>query len=132
MNILKGTIKNITLDQQLTLVDIKVGDYDMVAIVIDTPEHAPYLKVGVSIRVIFKETEVILAQVGTTPISLQNKIPGTILSLEENKLLSKIELQTPLGKICSIITTRSLKALQLNPGQSVVAMVKTNEVMLSV
>ncbi|MDN3671074.1 TOBE domain-containing protein [Echinicola jeungdonensis] len=132
MNNLKGTIKNISVDQQITLVDIQVGNLDMLAIVIDTPEHASYLKLGRKVKVIFKETEVIIAHNPISEISLQNKIPGKILRMEENALLTKIELDTNLGPLSSIITTRSAHHLNLQPGQSVVALVKTNEVMLSV
>ena len=62
MNILKGTIEKLTISGSLTLIGIKVKTIDMSAIVIDTPKTAPYLKIGNTITVVFKETEVIIGK----------------------------------------------------------------------
>jgi len=131
MNILKGTIKKLTISGSLTLIGIKVNTTDMSAIVIDTPKTAPYLKVGNTITVVFKETEVIIGKGNTDEISLRNKFKGTIDVLESKELLSKLTITTNVGKISSIITTNAVKQLKLELGTVVTAMVKTNEIMIS-
>ena len=131
MNILKGTIEKLTISGSLTLIGIKVGTIDMSAIVIDTPKTAPYLKVGNTITVVFKETEVIIGKGNTDEISLRNKFKGTIEILESKELLSKLTINTNVGKISSIITTNAVKQLKLELGTTVTAMVKTNEILIS-
>ena len=131
MNILKGTIEKLTISGSLTLIGIKVNTTDMSAVVIDTPKTAPYLKVGNTITVVFKETEVIIGKGNTDEISLRNKFKGTIDVLESKELLSKLTITTNVGKISSIITTNAVKQLKLELGTVVTAMVKTNEIMIS-
>jgi len=131
MNILKGTIEKLTISGSLTLIGIKVNTIDMSAIVIDTPKTAPYLKIGNTITVVFKETEVIIGKGNTDEISLRNKFKGTIEVLESKELLSKLIIKTNVGKISSIITTNAVKQLKLELGTAVTAMVKTNEILIS-
>lgn len=131
MNILKGTIEKLTISGSLTLIGIKVNNIDMSAIVIDTPKTAPYLKIGNQITVVFKETEVIIGKGNTDEISLRNKFKGTIEILESKELLSKLIINTNVGKISSIITTNAVKQLKLAVGSAVTAMVKTNEILIS-
>ena len=131
MNILKGTIEKLTISGSLTLIGIKVDAIDMSAIVIDTPKTAPYLKIGNTITVVFKETEVIIGKGNTDEISLRNKFKGTIEILESKELLSKLTINTNVGKISSIITTNAVKQLKLELGTAVTAMVKTNEILIS-
>ena len=131
MNILKGIIEKLTIHGKLTLINLKVKDVLMSAIVIDTPDTAPYLKTGNEITVLFKETEVIMATGNTDQISLRNKFYGTIDKIETNEILSKLTINTSVGKIKSIITTNAVNQLQLKKDIEVTAMVKTNEIMLS-
>jgi molybdopterin-binding protein len=131
MNILKGTIEKLSISGSLTLIGIKVENIAMSAIVIDTPKTVPYLKIGTTITVVFKETEVIIAKGNTDGISLRNKFKGTIESLESKELLSKLIINTNVGKISSIITTNAVNQLNLTIGTDVTAMVKTNEILIS-
>ena len=101
------------------------------SIVIDTPETASFLKVKNEVKIIFKETEVIIGVGDMSGISLRNKMPGTVKSIDADKLLSKLTLETPMGDITSIITSNAVEQLKIKPGMEVTAMVKTNELILS-
>jgi molybdate transport system regulatory protein len=131
MNILKGEIEKLTISGSLTLIGINVNSIGMSAIVIDTPKTAPYLIVGNTITVVFKETEVIICKGNTDKISLRNKFEGVIENLESNELLSKLKIKTTVGTISSIITTNAVKQLELKVGSEVTAMIKTNEIIIS-
>ena len=131
MNTLKGEIASVTVNGSLSLVKVKVGETRLSAIVIDTPETATHLQPGNDINLIFKETEVIVGKGTDHVISLQNKMTGKVISIESGDLLSKLTLDTVAGEITPIITTNAVTQLQLKPGTSVTAMVKTNEMMLS-
>ena len=131
MNVLTGEIETVTVQGSLSLVRVSVGSTRLSAIVIDTPDTAPYLTPGNTIRVIFKETEVIIGKGTEHAISLQNKLEGHVRSIESGKLLSKLTLDTTVGQVVSIITTNAVEQLRLQEGSEVTAMIKTNEMMLS-
>lgn len=114
----------------LALVGIKVQDLTLSAIIIDTPETVSYLKAGHAIRVVFKETEVIIGRGAGHDISLQNKLEGTVAAVESGELLSRVTIDTVAGPVVSVITSQAVRQLTLKVGDEVTAMIKTNEVML--
>lgn len=131
MNIFKGKIEAVNVNGELSIITIRVKSISFTAIVIDTPVTAPYLKLGNPIKVIFKETEVIIGIGSVEGISLRNKLFGKVLSIESDNLLSKLIIQTKIGEITSIITSNSVKRLKIEIGTEVCAMIKTNELLLS-
>lgn len=131
MNELRGTIETVEVSGSLSLVRVRVADLLLSAIVVDTPATLSYLHAGAEVAVIFKETEVVLG-VGEAPtVSLQNRIPGTVKAVERATLLSRVVLDTAHGPIVSVITTRAVDQLGLAPGVPAMALIKTNEIMLS-
>ncbi len=131
MNILNGEIESIQVNGSLSLVKVKLGEIRLTSIVIDTPASSTYLKVRNKVKVIFKETEVILGKGENLPISLQNKIVGKVESIESGDLLSKVVLKTSAGLVTSIITTNAVRQLEITKNSQITAMIKTNEMMLS-
>lgn len=131
MNILKGNITSIKGSESLSLVKIAVGSTIFTSIIIDTPESETYFKTGNSVKVYFKETEVIIAKNEPLNISIQNKIICIIDSIRNGEILSELQLSFGEFTIKSIITTNAVKILNLKNGDTVLALIKTNEVSLS-
>ncbi len=132
MNRLEGHIGAIRTSQQISLVTTVLdAGHEIQAVVIETPETAPYLKNGDRAAVLFKETEVLLYLPGTTQISEPNQIPAEVDKLEAGTLFTWVGLRTPIGDLGAIIPADSVALLGLVPGKKVVACVKTTEVMLS-
>jgi molybdopterin-binding protein len=132
MNSLKGHIKEVQVNGSLSLVTIALSDEIFFkAIIIETPETASYLSEGHLVKVLFKETEVVIGRDIKHLISLQNQIRGKIKRIERGLLLSNIIITTSAGDISSIITTNAADQLNLKEELTVYAMVKTNEIMLS-
>lgn len=132
MNRLQGEIISVETEDDISLVEIKVGDTSVKSVVIEKPEESELISQGKKVQVLFKETEVII---GTDPviplISLRNKFMCRIREIRGGRLLSKIFLDFGDTRIISIITTQAVEQLELKEGDTVVAMVKTNEIMLS-
>lgn len=131
MNSLKGIIKQIDVNGNLSLVSLEVGECNFKSIVIETPETAEYLYVGNAVDVLFKETEVIIGKGDNIQISLRNRMKATITSLDKGKLLARLTMQTNAGEVISIITSNAVEQLGLALNSEVWAMVKTNEIMLA-
>ena len=115
----------------MSLVNLLCGVFEMKAIVLDTPQNANYLKENNSVKAIFKETEVVIGLKSNDNLSLQNQIPGIVSSLNKGALLTEVTLDTTIGIIKSIITSSAVSRLKLSTGIEAIAMIKTNEVMLS-
>lgn len=132
MNSLQGHIKEVQVNGSLSLVTVALSDELLFkAVIIETPETASYLREGHLVKVLFKETEVVIGKDIKHIISLQNQIRGEIKRVERGQLLSNIIINTPAGDISSIITTNAVDQLSLKEELTVCAMVKTNEIMLS-
>ena len=62
--------------------------------------------------------------------SIRNQLPGTVKSVVSDKVLSEVIVETSIGEIASIITTRSVQEMKLMPGDKVLALVKATNVSL--
>jgi molybdopterin-binding protein len=62
--------------------------------------------------------------------SIRNQLPGTVKSVVSDKVLSEVIVETSIGEIASIITTRSVQEMNLMPGDKVLALVKATNVSL--
>ncbi len=132
MNRLQGEISKIIEGNGLSQVTILLGgNIELKCLILETTSSAAYLKIGVKRAVIFKETEVILARGGQPDISLQNKIPGTIQHIYEDKLLCEVAVNTTAGLVHSIIGVESKREMGLKIGEPITVMIKEDEIMLS-
>lgn len=130
MNQLKGHINNLQQYEGLILLDIGLGSTSVKSILLgDDDKH---YKIGNSVHILFKETELIISKNKTDLISLQNQFRCEIIAIEKGKLLSQIELKFGDFSLTSIITSLSSDRLDLKIGDLVTALVKTNEIMVSV
>ena len=130
MNRLLGIITAIESNDHLSLVDVAVGQDSFTAMLLETPQSAPHLKVGNRVAVLFKETEVSLAKNLSGKISLRNRVRGTVRQIRHGDILCEVVLERDGQTLTSIITSRAVKRLELQEGDEVEALVKANEVSL--
>ena len=131
MNRLAGVITDIETSNELSIVSVKVGIHMISSIIIETPETASYLQLQQPIDVLFKETEVSIGKNLSGELSIESKLPCIVNSIEVGILLSKVKLGFNGEYIWSIVTTNSLNQLGLKINDQVLAMIKTNEIMLA-
>ena len=131
MNTLPGKIIELNEEGKLTIVKVKVQGSVFTSIVINEGNTSEYLRVGYPIHVLFKETEVIVGVGENLQISLRNQLPGRITNIDRSNLLCKLAIDTNAGLIKSMITRNAVESLGLVEGKQVVAMIKTNEILLS-
>ena len=128
MNQIRASIVQIESAGHISLVDLESSGQHFSCVVIETPETASYLKIGNTVTLLFKETEVSIAKNWQGEISLRNRLEGTIKHIEKGIVLSKIVLDYLDTEITSIITTRSANKLALKTGEKVCGFIKANEV----
>ena len=61
-------------------------------------------------------------------ISIRNRSPGTIQKIVSDKVVSEVVIRTKAGDVTSIITTGSVKRMNLKQGDTVFAIIKATEV----
>lgn len=64
-------------------------------------------------------------------INARNQFKGKIKEIVEGPVVSEVDVETPFGIVTSIITSRSVRELQLRPGVEVLALVKATEVSIA-
>jgi molybdopterin-binding protein len=60
--------------------------------------------------------------------SIRNEIPGTVREIISDKVLREIIIETAIGEVAAIITTRSVQDMGLTVGDRVAALVKATNV----
>ncbi len=130
MNKYKGKIIEIKTDKAFSLVTVVVKDQYFKSIIIDSPSTLDFLKINHDVEIVFKETEVILALGKQVSISTENQINGVVTLIERSEILSRVSVKTSFGDLNAIITTSSLDLLKLETHCEIIALVKTNEIML--
>lgn len=89
------------------------------------------LKVGDNVHLSFKSSDVIIALNPLQNCSMKNEMSCVITDLNVGEILSVLELKFLDFSFESIITTSSLKALNLKKGDSVFAYVKSTSLFIS-
>ena len=145
MNTLTGEITAITTEHNISLVNVLAGGQLFYSLILDTPDTSPWLKNGATVRLLFKETEVMIALPTSSPlqISVRNQIPCHITAIVSGIILCELTLAlTPLTRtppageagelhIKAIITRAACDALSLKENDPIIALIKTNEVSLA-
>ncbi len=60
--------------------------------------------------------------------SLRNQLVGTVREVLSDKVVSEVIIDTAAGTISAVITTRSVQALNLQPGDKIHALIKATNV----
>lgn len=64
-------------------------------------------------------------------INVRNQFRGVIKEILLGEVVSEIDVQTASGIVTSVITTRSVRDLELKVGSEVIAFVKSTEVSIA-
>jgi len=62
--------------------------------------------------------------------STRNQLPGVVKNIVSDKVMSEVIIETSLGEIYSVITTRSVGEMNLKLGDKVYALIKATSVSL--
>jgi molybdopterin-binding protein len=60
--------------------------------------------------------------------SIRNQLPGTVRSIVSDKVLSEVIVETSIGEVASVITTRSVEEMKLKPEDKVFVLIKATNV----
>jgi molybdopterin-binding protein len=63
--------------------------------------------------------------------SIRNQLPGAVKSIVSDKVLSEVIVETSIGEVASVITTRSVEEMKLKPEDKVFVLIKATNVSLA-
>ena len=63
--------------------------------------------------------------------SIRNQLPGTVKSIVSDKVLSEVIVETSIGEVASVITTRSVEEMKLKSEDKVFVLIKATNVSLA-
>ena len=63
--------------------------------------------------------------------SIRNQLPGTVKSIVSEKVLSEVIVETSIGEVASVITTRSVEEMKLKTWDKVFVLIKATNVSLA-
>ena len=130
MNTLSGYIAAIESHGSVAIIDVAVAPHHFTATLLGSPEQLAGWEIGQAVRLLFKETEVALAKNLSGQISMRNRLPGIVKALEIGQVLTRVVFDMQGIQISSVITSRSARGLQIEVGDFVEGLVKSNEMSL--
>ncbi|QKG30078.1 TOBE domain-containing protein [Campylobacter sp. RM16187] len=125
---IKAQVSNITGNQDVNLFEFTSGEMKFYMLGL---ENLDEFKIGDSVKLAFKSSDVIIA---TTPLkncSLTNEIKATISNLTKGNITSVLHLKSLNFEFESIITTKSCRRLNLKQNDEIYAYVKATSLYIS-
>lgn len=131
-NQIQGRVESIGLGAVNAQVNLKLkSGYTLVSVITREAVDNLGLKVGDSATAIFKSSTVMLAVPDEMKLSARNKIGGVISRITTGEVNAEVVID--IGEhdvLVAVITANALKELQLAEGKDVLAIIKSNDVML--
>jgi molybdate transport system regulatory protein len=134
-NVLAGKVKNVTKGAVNAEVELALeGGETVVAVITNSSVDSLGLRVGSSAYAIVKASEVMVGKgVESAKLSARNVLAGEVTRLEQGSVNSEVEIKLAGGTaVVASITKASVKALDLQDGDKVSAIVKASNVLLGV
>lgn len=94
-------------------------------------ENLQNLKIGDEVRLNFKSSDVFVATSPLLNCSVSNEIKAEISDIEQGQITSSLHLNAGKFEFESIISTASLKRLNLAPGDQIYAYVKATSLYIA-
>jgi molybdopterin-binding protein len=67
---------------------------------------------------------------GTVTVNTRNQFRGTVVRINDGPVVSEVELETQAGIITAVVTSSSIRVVDLRVGDEAVALFKATEVMI--
>lgn len=94
-------------------------------------ENLQNLKIGDEVRLNFKSSDVFVATSPLLNCSVSNEIKAEISNIQKGEITSSLHLNAGKFEFESIISTASLKRLNLTPGDQIYAYVKATSLYIA-
>jgi molybdopterin-binding protein len=128
MNSFSATVEEIKSDQFFSCITIRVNDTDLKLLKTEVPK---WLHVGDEVECRVQEAAIAIckgAKEGS--VSIENHIGGELQQFRKGLVLSEVSVNTPCGKLNSLITTDAFERMELCEGCNVTLLLKAVDIKL--
>ena len=129
MNKFKGTISGIKSFDSFRLLQMTVKGMPVKAVTLELDER---FGENTAVRVLVKESDVVIAKNRTGMLSIENRYVGVVTGINPGEIFSEISMDTPLGPITAIIGRSAQDYMKLDPGDSIQVFIRANEIAVMV
>lgn len=126
MNELRATVTQIQNLDNLNLVELEHENILLTMINLELDN----LKVNDEVILCVNSSHISIAKEFKGEISLSNKLPCTIDTIDKGELLSSLKINIHNTYFTSIITTKSVNRMNLNLGDEVLALIKASDLQI--
>lgn len=130
-NQIRGVVdKIVTSDVNANVIIVPKSGHELFANITSSSVESLCIKEGDEVVAIFKSSSVLLSTDESITTSARNRIKGVISQIIQNNTNSEIVIDIGGDSITSVITSVSVKRLGLKVGSSVMALIKSSDIII--
>ena len=129
MNSFPARVEEIKSDDFFSCIRVRANDADLKLLKTEVPK---WLRVGDEVECRIQEASIAIckgAKEGS--VSIENHLSGELQHFRKGTVLSEVSVQTPCGKLNSLITTNAFERMELCEGCNVTLLLKAVDIKLS-
>ncbi len=128
MNTLKAIVEEINSDEFFSCITVRANDTELKLLKTEAPK---WLRVGDEVECRVQEASIAIckgAKEGS--VSIENHLSGELQHFRKGTVLSEVSVETPCGKLNSLITTDAFERMELCEGCNVTLLLKAVDIKL--
>ena len=129
MNKLIAKVEDIRSDEFFSCITVRVNDTDLKLLKTEVPK---WLRIGDEVECRVQEAAIALYKGDKDEsVSIENHISGELQHFRKGMVLSEVSVETPCGKLNSLITTDAFNRMELCEGCNVTLLLKAVDIKLT-
>lgn len=128
MNTLKAIVEEIKSDEFFSCITVRANNTELKLLKTETPK---WLRIGDEVECRVQEASIAIckgAKEGS--VSIENHLSGELQHFRKGTVLSEVSVETPCGKLNSLITTDAFDRMELCEGCNVTLLLKAVDIKL--
>jgi len=128
MNSFSATVEEIKSDEFFSCITVRANDMELKLLKTEAPK---WLRIGDEVECRIQEAAIAIckgAKEGS--VSIENHLSGELQHFRKGIVLSEVSVDTPCGKLNSLITTDAFERMELCEGCSVTLLLKAVDIKL--
>lgn len=129
MNTIKAKVEDIKTDEFFSCITVRVNGTDLKLLKTQLPK---WLRVGDEVECQVQEAAIALYKGDKDEsVSIENHLKGELQHFRKGTVLSEVSVDTPCGKLNSLITTDAFERMELCEGCNVTLLLKAVDIKLT-
>lgn len=128
MNTLKAVVEEIKSDEFFSCITVRANNTELKLLKTEAPK---WLRVGDEVECRVQEASIAICKGAKEGIvSIENHLSGELQHFRKGTVLSEVSVETPCGKLNSLITTDAFERMELCEGCNVTLLLKAVDIKL--